>query len=406
MSRYYNIQVFSRDKFICAPHKWVMNTTDPARFFIVYPMDLEDLGLRELEEKFKLHNPQTPLIIIAVICGGIEIECPLYMGLNLNRILRTPTRILLRLAEFKCRDAPKLYQKMSKFNWAPWLLGQIPEVTSAAKNSRLFDSRKIDKAIQDGVAQYYRHKPVKKRYLDHLEVAKAQALPKIYFRTEDDSCTLSIDTTGERMHLRGEKILTGLAPIRENLAALLLIELRSHVKSTDITLIDPMSGSGTFLIEAKNSNKVTENRDFSFLHMPLAIDSLAFFNNSIEETKITFFQAFVGFDINAEVVAQSKINAPEIDFSCVDLFSKSPHTYKNPVVIMNPPYGIRVGENINLEYFYKIIESVKNKFNPEILGIIIPDDYKMKTNSDFKILKARPFKNGGIEVTFYVLGFK
>ena len=79
---------------------------------------------------------------------------------------------------------------------------------------------------------------------------------------------------------------------------------------------------------------------------------------------------------------------------------------------MNPPYGIRVGERgfgefeINLSYYLKIILAAKKKFSPRLLGIIIPQDFKLKNNNDFTIFASRPFKNGGIEVVFYVLGFK
>ncbi len=382
-----------------------MNLTDSARFFIVYPMDLEDLGLIELNEAFILHFPENSFSVIAQIPGGIEIECPFLIGVSLNRILRTPTRILLRLAEFKCRDFPKLYQKISKFNWSHWMIGQTPEVVSASKDSRLFDSRKIEKAIADGVNQYYRHRPVKKRYLDHLENAKKENLPAIYFRVENDVCTLSIDTTGERLHLRGEKTLTGLAPIRENLAALLLTELKKHLSIESITLIDPMCGSGTFLIEAKNEFSITEARDFSFLHMPIVIDHLSQLPK-LEEKKSSFYNEFIGFEINPGVVAQASKNAPLINFQKEDLFSNTSHSYKNPVVIINPPYGIRVGENINLEYFLNVITSIKKKFSPHLLGIIVPSIYKLKACDQFKIESARPFKNGGIEVVFYVLGFK
>ncbi|MGZ3788533.1 MAG: THUMP domain-containing class I SAM-dependent RNA methyltransferase [Bacteriovorax sp.] len=390
-----------------------MNLTDAARFFIVYPLNLEDLGLVELVEKFKLHFEDETLAIIAKIPGGIEIECPLNIGLNLNRVLRTPTRILLRLSEFKCRDFPKLFQKMSKFNWAPWMIGQTPEVVCASKNSRLFDSRKIEKAIGDGINQYYRHKPVKKRYLDHLETTKKEHLPKIYFRAEDDLVTLSIDTTGERLHLRGEKTLTGLAPIRENLAALLLIELKSHVQAESITLIDPMCGSGTFLIEAKNSHSITSARDFSFLHMPIAMEGPALLkelDQKLLEKKDAFKDAFydelIGFEISPEVVSLAKKNDPDLFFKQEDLFSETIHHYKNPVVIVNPPYGIRIGSDIDLDYFLRVIDCIKKKFQPLIAGIIVPSDFKLKTTKEAKIISSRPFKNGGIDVVFYVLGFK
>ncbi|MBC7538153.1 MAG: hypothetical protein H7281_04990 [Bacteriovorax sp.] len=383
-----------------------MNLIDQARFFIVYPVDLEDLGLVELKEKFVQHFSADSLTLVKIIPGGIEIECPLHIGLSLNSVLRTPTRILLRLGEFKCRDAPKLFQKISKFNWSPWLIGQTPEIESATSNSRLFDSRKIEKAIQDGVIQYYRHKPVKKKYLGHFEKADKKVLPTIYFRAVDDVCTISLDTTGERLHLRGEKILTGLAPIRESLAALLLIELKTHLAPKDYTLIDPMCGSGTFLLEALNANAVTVEREFSFLHTPVVLDNFTAMQK-IHSSGLRAFKNLIGFEINSEVVSMANRNCKDTDIKIeqADLFDGKPNKIENSVVVINPPYGIRVGEKgeINLAYYLKIIENVKNKFEPEILGIIIPADNKIKSIPNFTIHSIRPFKNGGIEVLFYVL---
>lgn len=388
-----------------------MNLTETSRFFIVYPLLLEDLGLLELEEKFKLHFASQTLCVTQRVPGGIEIECPLAVGLNLNKILRTPTRILLRLGEFKCRDAPKLYQKISKFNWAPWLIGQSPEIVSSAVNSRLFDSRKIEKAISDGVAQYYRHKPVKKKYLEHFEHSKKEMLPKIYFRSVDDVCTISLDTTGERLHLRGDKILSGHAPIRESLAALLLTELQTHLPDQGLySLVDPMCGSGTFLIEAADSFALTSTREFSFSHLPVVLDHPEMLKLENIEGASLKFKALYGFDQDPEVIKQATQNCKDksITIARADLFDQHAVEINEAVVILNPPYGVRVGEKseINLPYYLKIIENIRIKFHPVLLGIIVPSDYRILSNSTFKVLSARPFKNGGLEVVFYVLAFK
>ena len=391
-----------------------MNHTDNARFFIVFPVDLEDLGLQELTEKFSIHFVDQDRVetftVLKKIPGGLEIECPFLIGIALNTILRTPTRILLRLGEFKCRDAPKLFQKISKFNWAPWLIGQTPVVESATSNSRLFDSRKIEKAIQDGVLQYYRHKPLKKKYLDQLTAVNKTGglLPKIYFRAVDDICTLSLDTTGERLHLRGEKNLLALAPIRENLAALLLREVKNYLPSNFFTLIDPMCGSGTFLLEAYRDQCVTKEREFSFNYLPLVLDNILKLKD-VETRPQQNFLALMGFDYNKDVTSQAIQNCSgtNIIISNADLFDEKKINIEKTVVIINPPYGIRVGEKseINLAYYLKIIEAAKNKFNPELLGIIIPSDYQLKQNKLFKIKRSRAFKNGGIDVVFYLLGF-
>lgn len=388
-----------------------MDLSDNALFFIIYPMDLEDLGLIELEEKFIQHFDNHSFRLVKKIPGGLEIECSLLIGFQLNSILRTATRILLRLTEFKCKDAPKLFLKISKFNWAPWLLGQIPEIESNAINSRLFDSRKIEKAIKDGIQKFYRHKPVKKKYLDHMISAKEKDFPKIYYRAVDDLCTLSLDITGERLHKRGEKILTGLAPIRENLATLLLLELKLHLKEKNISLIDPMCGSATFLIEAYNYNLIVDTRDFAYQHIPLVLDNKLILKKINSSPCENIFKEFLGLEINPEIVNLAKKNCEglKIEIHQGDLFKQSSTSTKNSAIIVNPPYGIRIGEqgspddSVSLDYYLKLISAIKEKFNPVLLGIIIPKDFKLKNNSNFKILSHRPFKNGGIEVVFYIL---
>jgi len=381
-----------------------MNPTDNASFFLIYPPGLEEPALLELKEKYALLEAAVPLNVTLVTSGGIQIECPLHAGLKLNLVLKTPTRILLRLTEFKCRDFPKLYQKISKFNWANWMIGQTPEVECSSKNSRLFDSRKIEKAIGDGINQFYRHKPVKKKYLDRFAVTDKKNLPKLYFRAEEDVVTLSLDTTGDRLHKRGEKLAAGLAPIRENLASLMLIDLLQNAPEKR-TLIDPMCGSGTFILEALHFYKMSTDRDFAFYHLPVVIEAPALFNNSPWATQ-SLVNSAVGFDISADVIAQAKKNMPEADFRTEDLMSKTTYDFENPVVIVNPPYGIRVGENINLDFFLRVIRSLKNKFHPLVAGIVIPDEFKIYSNEEWTVTKTRAFKNGGIEVVFYVLAFK
>lgn len=385
------------------PSKIAASPTENALFFIIYPPGLEEAGQRELKTKYALLDPGSELIIKEVIPGGLLIECPLHLGLKLNLVLKTATRILLRLTEFKCRDFPKLFQKMSKFNWAPWMIGQTPEVECSSKNSRLFDSRKIEKSIGDGVNEFYRRNPVKKKYLERFALTDKKNLPKLYFRAEDDLVTISLDTTGERLHLRGERPAAGLAPIRENLASLLLTDLLSDALE-NVTLIDPMCGSGTFLLEAKNYFQMSTERDFAFFNLPLVIEAPALFINFPWSSKILVKQT-IGFDISADVIAQAKKNDPEGDFRTEDLMSKTSYQFENPVVIVNPPYGIRVGENINLDFFLRTIRAVKNKFGPSIAGFIIPADYKIYSNEEWTIKKTRAFKNGGIEVVFTILTF-
>jgi putative N6-adenine-specific DNA methylase len=377
-------------------------------FYLIYPLGLANLGLLELQEKWTIHFNDSSLEILSVDEAGILISIKTFEGFALNHILRSPTRILLRVAEFKARDFPKLFQKISKLPWKNLMIGGTPEVEASATNSRLFDSRKIEKAIHDGLNENYRKQPVKKKYLDHLEQNKNEMLPKIYYRAVDDVITISLDTTGEMLHKRGEKIFTGLAPIRENLATLLLRSVTNGLEGSDYTLIDPMCGSGTFLIEAHDSYKTNYERGFSYQHTPLWIDHLQkkILLENFKSQPNPLFSKYLGFEISDEVRALAKKNVAEknITISKGDVFNVNEIVMGKNIVVINPPYGLRVGEksNINLDFYKKIIDSVRKKYDPERIGIIVPEEYHFNPRNEDTITRF-PFKNGGLSVCFYVL---
>ena len=379
-------------------------------FYLIYPLGLTELGLLELKEKWAIHFANEPLEILSVDDGGILISVKTLQGFALNHILRSATRILLRFAEFKARDFPKLFKKVSKLPWKALMIGATPEVVVSSTNSKLFDSRKVVKAIEDGILEYYRMQPVKKKYLDHFEANKMADLPQIYYRAVDDVITLSLDTTGEILHKRGEKIFTGLAPIRESLATLLLSALTHDLPQNEYTLIDPMSGSGTFLIEAHDAYKINFDRSFSYQHTPLWIDYTfkKAYTEMFKSQKNSKFTKYLGFEFLDEVIALAKKNTKgkDITISKGDIFSKETVVFGNNVVIINPPYGLRVGEKsqINIAYYKDIIENVRRKYAPLRIGIIIPEEYHYSPKTD-EGLYRNAFKNGGLPVVFHVLNY-
>jgi putative N6-adenine-specific DNA methylase len=395
-----------------------MQLSESAQFYLIYPVGLTDLGEIELQEKFTQAFPESELKILSLDEAGILIEVKMLEGLALNHFLKTPTRILMRIAEFKVRDFPKLFQKISNIDWKPLLSGQIPAVNVSATQSRIFDSRKIEKAVQDGIADYYKQQPIKARYQEHVKKTDPAHLPEIYIRLVDDTATVSLDTTGELLHKRGDKIYTGLAPLRESLASLLLIEVMkdNEFKDKSLNLIDPMCGSGTFLIEAHDFYQANTTRSFAYEHIPLWLD----FKTNGKWVKEYFskmpshshpqLKHFFGFDINSEVLELTKKNAAgkDIQIERDDLFSsghKSPDG--NNIVIINPPYGIRVGSEMNItaDFYKDITRAIRKKYSPLRIGMIVPKDYAFHPPVGF-LLTKRAFKNGGIDVFFYVVEFR
>ena len=154
----------------------------------------------------------------------------------------------------------------------------------------------------------------------------------------DDEVTLSLDLSGELLHKRGDKIMTGLAPIRENLASLILQEFNQHIKNLppDVqiqkTLIDPMSGSGTFLIEAHDQYLQKKDRDYAFNHTPFFIENKITIEKHIQTLPLSLgqstYQHFVGIDQSEDIIKQACLNRKDRRF----ILSNMPFLQENNLI--------------------------------------------------------------------------
>jgi len=356
------------------------------KFYLIIPPGMEPIALKELKEKWPLHFPSIPFPQVDVSLGGIELESTLEIGLSLNYILKIPGRILYRLDSFKCRDFPKLFNKLKKMPWNNYLLGQIPNIKSSSKKSRLFDSRKIEKTVEDALKAYYRGQPPKKKSLEKIDRAPEMS---IYLRFEADFCSLAIDTSGQRLHKRGKKTHVGVAPLRENLAAGLVYFFKLNTSGIN-HLIDPMCGSGTFLIEARDFYKINKDRDFAFEYFP--------FFKGLEkpcDSEKILFTNFSGMDHDPKIIEAAQNNCLEISFTVEDLFSGESDLV-GPGVIFNPPYGKRIKLEKKLE---DMATRAKEKFSAKVVGILVPESIPFSLRPK----KELSFSNGGINVKFYLL---
>ncbi len=370
--------------------------------FIIVPPGMEELAKHELEVKFKKEVP-----ISCCTKGGITINSNLIEIRLMNLYLKIPTRILIRVDEFKCKDLPKLYNKIRKIDWGLWFAGNIPKIKSSSSKSRVFDSRKIENSIIDGIKRRYVERPPKKKIvISGEEHNKAPIF--LFVRFENDLCTLSIDSSGDRLSLRGSKYATTIATIRENLAAGLIYSISRQLKNFNMTLIDPMCGSGTFLFEAQNFYKQSSGRTFSIDHI---IKQLHLENLTEHEEDNPIFSAYQGFDIDQTAINAAKTNAAsyktsEIKFDIADLFEDSNLEEKNCCVVVNPPYGLRIKIDSKPSiYFNRIIETIQKKYQPIFFGIIIPKNIgiaSLPAAKKFQLIEKIDFKNSNIPVTWYL----
>jgi len=380
-------------------------------YFIVSP-GLEDLALNECTTKWPEFFPEEPLPLFNKTFGGFEAEMPMEKGLLLNQILKIPTRILLRFADFKCRDLPKLFKKIKNLDWSPFLSGHLPQIKVSAHQSRLFHTQKIEKTIEEALQTYFKAKPPKKKY---FETAKERPPITLFFRFAEDTCTISLDTSGDPLYKRSYRPFIGKAPLRENLGAALCFSLKKTLEKVfpqenQFHLIDPMCGSGTFLLEGKYWSRPNQNRSFSYLAFPLFQSSppkLIDPKNQTEE----LFQSFQGYDQDSNVIKGTKENGLPID----ETISLKTHDFlseekledlpSSGVVLINPPYGKRIPLGKKPQVYYKnLFEKIKMKISPKAFGILLPKDQLsfLKKTDPYILKEKKTFKNGGIPVDFLI----
>lgn len=364
------------------------------KFFAVALPGLEDVVRDEIAEWF----PDLPT---QVVHGGVNVEAPLGRGLALNLVLKTPTRILLRIQEFRARDFPTLYKTFKKIQWRQFVDPACElEVHVSTRLSRLKIKARIAETCQDA-------------WLDLRHELKIQAVRgrkiDLYVRFVEDVCTLSLDTSGERLHKRGSRKFIGEAPLRETIAAALLqMVARSHAstETRGIEVVDPMMGSGTFLLEAASRDDVMEGREFAF-------DKFAEVRVEVPSVpaRPLRFESFVGFEADEKTYRAAKENLKSIQGATLkkeDFFTAEPLPPSALArwVFCNPPYGERIKVKEPLADLYvRLFNAVESQCRPDLACFLLPSKVvkgKFRLPLGWKVVEKRPFVNGGIPVTAFV----
>ena len=196
--------------------------------FLVAPPGLEALLCEEVREA-GFAGPQA-------VPGGVTIMGGWPEVWRANLQIRGASRVLARIGAFRAMHLAQLDKRARKFPWREVLRPDVPlKVEVTCKASRIYHAgaaaQRIEAALREELGV----------------VISPEAEFKLKVRIDDDLCTISVDTSGESLHKRGHKEAVNKAPMRETLAALFL---RQCGFDGSETVVDPMCGSGTFVIEA------------------------------------------------------------------------------------------------------------------------------------------------------------
>lgn len=380
------------------------------QFFIVTPPGFEAETEREIAEVWPdlLSAAATPHDLpmpkFETVLGGLQFECEPFAALQLNFFLKTPSRILWRLAEFKVRDFPKLHGRLQKIDVAARLGSKKFNVKADAQKSRLGHEKRIEETARKAWG---------------LEDSGGED-PAIYLRIDDDLCTVSLETSGEHLHRRGWNQARGPAPVRETLASFCLRQMIRGVPPATlqrIHLVDPMCGSGTLLTEAGALFSGQFLRDFRFQQfkgLPKLFQQASFAKN-YRTLPAAPFASLRGFDIDTKVLEAAKLNQerwqkagvfPALTFQQQDLFSSENKTEnRHPTwLVCNPPYNERL-PGLSPQ---KTLEQMIIKWQPERIGVLWSEDIArtLRWPSDYVRVSETPVRNGGLEARFSVFQLK
>jgi putative N6-adenine-specific DNA methylase len=349
--------------------------------------------------------------------GGILFRGSLETLYAANLWLRTASRVVVRVARFHAASFSELERRAAKVQWKTFLGGAAGSVEAAfrvtCRKSRLYHSDAVAERLMraaggtGGGAKLVSAND--EETADDGEGSRAQLF---IVRLEHDEVSISADSSGPLLHRRGYRPEATRAPLRETLAAAML--LASEWKP-GVPLLDPLCGSGTIPIEAAMiALNVAPgiSRSFAFEQWP-SFEPLLW--QGLRERALaarTDREAWsiTGGDRDAGAVEIAGRNAERagvgdnVTFhrrSLTDSLSELERVASGSAgIVTNPPYGVRVAGGASLRNLYATLASRLAKHDKWSLGILTSDD-KLARQSGATLLPAFKTRNGGIPVTLF-----
>ena len=290
---------------------------------------------------------------------------------------RLASRILLPLADFEAGDDDALYRGVQTIDWGTHLAAHgTLSVDAGTALSKLTHSQFIAQRVKDAVVDQFRQVDGNRPGVDTDEPDI-----RINLRLRRDRATVSLDLAGTPLHRRGWRELQGEAPLKENLAAAMLMRARwPEVFAAGGALMDPMCGSGTLLIEgalmAADVAPGLRREYFGFLgwqqhDIALWRGLLDEANARAEKGLRELPSVFFGSDADPRMVQTSIRNAQAAGvagFLTLDrqdvAHAAPPPGISHGLVITNPPYGERLGERAEMPLLYRAVgDALRARFS-------------------------------------------
>jgi putative N6-adenine-specific DNA methylase len=372
------------------------------RFFAPCPRGLEALLAEDVAAAGGTAPRQVP--------GGVEFAGDWECCYRLNLESRIATRVLWRLGESDYANEEDIYRFAAAIDWPRhFAVERTLRIYVTAQRSPLKSIEFVTLRVKDAICDRFRADCGQRPSID----TKAPAV-RVHLFLTDRKATLYLDTSGEPLWQRGHKIAKVVAPLKENLAAGIL---RLTGWRPGVPLLDPLCGSGTFLLEAAQ---------MSLADAPgLGRDPGEFGFERLRGFKAPIWQALLketadrrvaadrlpiwGSDLSADAVARAQQNLAHagiddlVSVTQADLLER-PAPAPTGILVANPPYGERLGELDELAAFYpKLGEALKRRFAGWDCWFLSADT-RLPKLVGLKPMRKIPLYNGPLECRLY--GFR
>ncbi|MBL8058427.1 MAG: hypothetical protein JNK29_17110 [Anaerolineales bacterium] len=359
--------------------------------------------------------------------GGVEFAAALADLYRANLHLRTAGRVLVRLGSFHAEEFWELEKRAAKLEWERYLApGQPVDVRATCHKSRLYHSDGVAERVALAIGQRLGQPAVQHAPSEDEQAGEIQL---VNVRLDHDECTISLDSSGELLHRRGYRLQTAKAPLRENLAAGLLMAsgwaaaVRRPAGADPVPLLDPFCGSGTIAIEAALlalNLPPGRGRRFAFMNWPgfqaaewQAVARAA--TPALPATPVLI----MGSDRDEGAIEAARANArragvaEHVTLQCRPFSAIEPPNLSGWVVT-NPPYGLRLGpserepargrpERSPLRRLYSALGEVLRERCPawQVAMLTADPELAWATGLGFDPARAVHTLNGGLRVTLW-----
>lgn len=384
-----------KNKTPAGPDRLPLFASCPRKTSTLLADELREMGIKEVSE----------------VAAGVRFSGDLGTAYRVILWSRVASRVLMELAQFDAPDQQALYDGVKTVDWSTHLnysktIAVDFTSTRSALNHTRFGALRVKDAIVDQFVEKIGARP---------SVNTREPDLRINVHVHNDKAILSIDLSGESLHKRGYREEGGTAPLKESLAAAILLRSDwAQIAKAGGPLVDPMCGSGTLLIEgamiAGNIAPGLLRAHFGFLgwkghDKPLWAGILGNARKLAQQGK-NKIPPILGMDADPVAVRHAMANVHRAGLAGYVRIEKRPLAKARPplktrsmpgLIIVNPPYGQRLGtEQEVIALYQKLGIMIKKRFSGYNVAILTgnPDAAK---NIDLGKRKTSVFYNGPIE---------